>query len=182
MPTINSTKLTNNNGRIYRGGNKNNGCTAYTMIKDLLAVSILVALIVMNYLNISVIHIFEDDTTGTTSHYEYVQHPVKEKSVLSKSRDSASSKFVVDEHDYIYGFFDYDSAPIVVKEHKLIFFTIPKVACTTFKFLFRRMRGVKDWDNQDTEKGLPHNPSLNNLQYLWDFDIETANEMMTSPE
>ena len=44
------------------------------------------------------------------------------------------------------------------------------------------MRGVKDWDNQDTEKGLPHNPSLNNLQYLWDFDIETANEMMTSPE
>ncbi|KAG7347225.1 sulfotransferase family protein [Nitzschia inconspicua] len=95
-----------------------------------------------------------------------------------------TGKFLVDENDYIYkrDLFRFDAAPIILPEYKLVFFSIPKVACTTFKFLFRRIMGIKDWKNQDFKLILPHNPKYNNLKYLWDYSLEEANEMMTSPE
>mmetsp|Transcript_56058 Transcript_56058/g.63425 ORF Transcript_56058/g.63425 Transcript_56058/m.63425 type:complete len:752 (+) Transcript_56058:55-2310(+) len=240
--------------------------SAYTIIKDILIVCILISLIVMNYLNISFIHLFADTTSSSSSnsnynYEEYYHHPPstritstteslssrkrvrkelssKSSSSLSSAATTTASKFeqrkpklyqrrrvsssltkeddtsksttviamtmtttsnnnnnsssnytdndsqlILNKNDYIYNFpFEYDRAPIVVEEYKLLFFSVPKVACTTFKFLFRRMRGIKDWDNQDSQKGLPHNPQHNNLKYLWDYPLEEANSMMISNE
>jgi hypothetical protein len=87
--------------------------------------------------------------------------------------------------DYIYYKNDdlsWDSSPIVIESHKLIFFTIPKVGCTVWKQLFRRMMGHADWSSQDDQSGLPHNPKTNGLVYLHDLDMDRANHIMTSPE
>jgi hypothetical protein len=91
---------------------------------------------------------------------------------------------VVDKDDYVYkrNLSNFDAAPIIIPQYKLVFFSVPKVACTTFKFLFRRMMGVKDWKNQDYSLVLPHNPKYNQLKYLWDYSPEEANRMMTSPD
>lgn len=91
---------------------------------------------------------------------------------------------LVQPNDFIYKRVqdEWDSAPIVIEEYKLIFFTIPKVACTSFKQLFRRIMGQKDWKSQDARKLLPHNPKYNRLKYLWHYSLEEATEMMTSPE
>lgn len=84
--------------------------------------------------------------------------------------------------DYIYykNEDSWDSSPIVVESHKLIFFTVPKVGCTVWKQLFRRMKHFEDWKTQ--EKGLPHDPFLNGLSYLNDFTVDEATVMMKSPE
>jgi hypothetical protein len=91
---------------------------------------------------------------------------------------------LVDENDYIYAhnLSRFDAAPIIVPEYKLAFFSVPKVACTTFKFLFRRINGAVRWDSQDYKLILPHNPKHNGLKYLWDYGLEDANKIMTSPE
>ena len=60
--------------------------------------------------------------------------------------------------------------------------TIPKVGCTVWKQLFRRMMGFKDWQSQDYSAMLPHNPHTNGLKYLYHYSLEEASEMMTSPE
>jgi len=75
----------------------------------------------------------------------------------------------------------FDVSPIVVEEHKLVFFGTPKVACTTFKFLFRKMAGYEDWDVQETSSLLPHNPASNGLRYLWSYAPEEATRMMNDP-
>ena len=94
------------------------------------------------------------------------------------------SDLLVTPHDFIYklNLEQWDSAPIVIESHKLIFFTIPKVACTTFKQLFRRMNHLQDWDSQDPIRLLPHNPHTNGLVYLWDYPLVQANRIMTSPD
>ncbi|KAL3940174.1 MAG: hypothetical protein SGARI_001092 [Bacillariaceae sp.] len=98
--------------------------------------------------------------------------------------DGSPPTFLVDEHDYIYArnLSRFDAAPIIVPEYKLAFFSVPKVACTTFKFLFRRINGAQHWDSQDYKLVLPHNPKYNGLKYLWDYSLEEANEIMTSPD
>ena len=90
-------------------------------------------------------------------------------------------KRLVNADDYIYRRGLWDASPIVLESHKLIFFSIPKVSCTTFKQLFRRMMGYKNWKSQDGVLMLPHNPHRNGLKYLYDYSLEEANEMMTSP-
>jgi hypothetical protein len=76
----------------------------------------------------------------------------------------------------------WDAAPIVVDQYKLVFFTLPKAGCTVWKQLFRRMAGYKDWSLQEYETFIPHNPELNGLKYLYDYSLEEASTMMTSPE
>lgn len=76
---------------------------------------------------------------------------------------------------------DWDMSPIVVEEYKLLFFTTPKVACTLFKQLFRRMKGMKDWKSQDIKKNLPHNPKANGLVYLNKFNTSFAREIFLDP-
>ena len=50
-----------------------------------------------------------------------------------------------------------------VNMQRLVFFTTPKVACTAFKMLFRRMLGHADWRLHDPARGLPHDPLRNGL-------------------
>jgi hypothetical protein len=78
----------------------------------------------------------------------------------------------------------WDGSPMVIESHKLIFLTTPKVSCTVFKQLFRRMMGYSDWKSQrDT---LPHNPAKNGLLYLSDArfrnNLTAVNHMLHSPE
>lgn len=105
------------------------------------------------------------------------------------TRESTSSKIVehsdslfVDYGDYIYKKGSWDGAPVVIEEFKLVFFTSAKVGCTVWKQLFRRMMGIQEWKAEQTVDLLPWNAELNGLKYLYDYDRETASEMMTSPE
>lgn len=84
--------------------------------------------------------------------------------------------------DYIYQRNGWDSAPIVLEEHRLVFFSVAKVGCTQFKMLFRRMMGYQDWNVEEYERFLPWNPNTNGLKYLYHYSLERATEMMTSPE
>lgn len=69
---------------------------------------------------------------------------------------------------------------VVAEEFKLIFIPIPKVACTQWLQLFRRMAGQEDW--QSRKGGMPYTPEVNGLTYLADYPLAQANEMMQSPE
>jgi hypothetical protein len=73
--------------------------------------------------------------------------------------------------------FEWGNDPIIVEKYKLMYFPIPKNACSTFKQLCRRMMGYKDWAT-----GEVHNPRQNGLKYLGHFSKEKQREMMTSPE
>ena len=77
---------------------------------------------------------------------------------------------------------NWDAAPIVVEKYNLIFFSVPKVACTTWKLAFRRMEGHKEWKLETPPpEEIPHNPQYNGLKYLSDYSIEEAQRMMTNP-
>lgn len=85
--------------------------------------------------------------------------------------------------DYIYYQDEnWDTSPIVIESHKLLFFTIPKVGCTIWKQLFRRMMNYSDWTSQDYDTHQPHNPEINGLKYLYSYTLEEASIMMTSPD
>jgi hypothetical protein len=75
----------------------------------------------------------------------------------------------------------WDSDPIVLEQHKLIFFTTPKVGCTVFKMLFRRMMGLENWQLQK-DPHWPHNPDRNGLRYLHHYPLVRANHMLTSSD
>jgi hypothetical protein len=100
------------------------------------------------------------------------------------SSSSPPQALLVRYGDYIYQWGEWDGAPIVVEKYKLVFFTVPKVGCTAFKQLFRRMMGYADWSVQfgDADKMLPWNPASNGLSYLYDYGPHRASDMMTSPE
>jgi len=61
-------------------------------------------------------------------------------------------------------------SPLVSKKYKLVFFPIPKVACSEWKLLFRRIIG------------LAQDPSHGGLNYLSSYSKEEAQEMLTSKE
>jgi hypothetical protein len=82
----------------------------------------------------------------------------------------------VNESDSIYTK-GWDLAPIVIRSHKLVFFTIPKVGCSIWKRLFMRMMHRKDWMTIED----PHNPYRNGLRYLPDYSLAQATHIMNSP-
>lgn len=90
--------------------------------------------------------------------------------------DSCCQLLRANDTIYQYGR-DWDAAPVVIPKYKLLFFTIPKVSCTVFKQLFRRMAGCTDWQ-QETHP-LPHAPTRNGLQYLYDYPPHAAQAMLT---
>ena len=65
------------------------------------------------------------------------------------------------ETDFIYSKYGWNSAPVVIHSHKLLFFTVQKVGCTVWKQLMRRMMKYKNWRTKD-----PANPKTNGLTYL----------------
>ncbi|KAI2489729.1 sulfotransferase family [Fragilaria crotonensis] len=119
--------------------------------------------------------------TGNNTQNQEVRSQVK----LERQLDNKSSRKVTllpsDAHyQQELGTASWDLAPIVVPEYKLLFFTIPKVGCTVFKQLFRRIAQCPDWRTHSIR--LPHDPSLNNLTYLSDYDVDDALHIMTSDE
>jgi hypothetical protein len=77
----------------------------------------------------------------------------------------------------------WDGAPVVIESHHLIFFTTPKIGCTVFKMLFRRMMHIPDWSDHATNNSSSdriHDPDLNGLRYLYDYPEHTAQSMVTS--
>ena len=83
----------------------------------------------------------------------------------------------IDWSDDIFKRSGWDNDPVVIESHKLVFFTVPKNACTTFKKLFRRMMGHPDWFHRS-----PHDPSKNGLRYLGHYHRDRQREMMESRE
>lgn len=69
-------------------------------------------------------------------------------------------------------------SPFVLEERRLLFFTIPKVACTVFKQLLRRMSGYPNWKKHNND--LPHRQQFNGLKLLKDYPLNVANEMLTN--
>lgn len=76
---------------------------------------------------------------------------------------------------------DWWEKPTVNEEYKLIFFTIPKVACTEWKLLFRRMAGL-DYQPGEKEVSFHQNPKTNQLVTLDQYPLHEAEKMMNSPE
>ena len=118
----------------------------------------------------------QDNLEPNRQHTNYYSEIPKRKPFVQKD--------LVQAGDYIYYRDDdsWDAAPIVIESHKLLFFTIPKVGCTVWKQLFRRMMNYSDWTSQDYETYQPHNPEVNGLKYLYNYSLEEASIMMTSPE
>eukprot|EP00537_Pseudo-nitzschia_pungens_P016567 CAMPEP_0172410030 /NCGR_PEP_ID=MMETSP1061-20121228/76671_1 /TAXON_ID=37318 /ORGANISM="Pseudo-nitzschia pungens, Strain cf. pungens" /LENGTH=433 /DNA_ID=CAMNT_0013146199 /DNA_START=830 /DNA_END=2131 /DNA_ORIENTATION=+ len=86
--------------------------------------------------------------------------------------DWTDSIFTFDKHSW-------DNDPIVIESHKLLFFTIPKNACSTYKQLFRRMMGHSDWNHPSVN---PHDPSTNGLKYLGQYPPQKQRKFLTSPD
>jgi len=99
--------------------------------------------------------------------------------VVEKIPDK-DTKVSVDANHYIFQKEWWDGAPVVIENFKLIFFTNPGMAATTFKMLFRRMMGLGDWEV--VNESLPNDPTENGLWYLYDYSIEQAQEILTSKE
>jgi len=94
------------------------------------------------------------------------------------------SEVILESTDALYQKGTWDKSPIVIEKYKLVFFSVPKVGCTAFKQLFRRMMGYSNWQDHQyyTMPFLPHNPDTNGLKYLSDYDMTTANNMLVSDE
>ena len=96
--------------------------------------------------------------------------------------DHGEDDLLVQPLDYIYhGKTAWGASPVILESHKLIFFTVPKVGCTIWYQLFRRIMGYKDWKKEE-EGGLPWNPRINGLKRLYHYNRHKASQMMTSPE
>jgi hypothetical protein len=79
---------------------------------------------------------------------------------------------------------DWDSSPMVDAGHKFIFCEQPKVSCTEFKRLFRRLAGrssaemVQHDDGPAEEFDWVHDPETNGVLRLADFPEEAARKML----
>lgn len=126
-------------------------------------------------------------TDNTTKLMESIVDSSKSLSLLSfPKRIPGIQTDFVQKDDYIYmgGPREdaWDEAPVIIESHKLVFFTVPKVGCTVWKQLFRRMMGYQDYQNQNPRNVMPHNPRVNGLKYLTDYSLHNASIIMTSPE
>jgi hypothetical protein len=80
----------------------------------------------------------------------------------------------VQQGDYIFDRQDFDSSPIVLESHKLVFFTVAGAGDVTWRCLFRRMMGYRNWQNTSRQ--------FEDLRYLYDFNAHEATNIMNSPE
>jgi len=71
-------------------------------------------------------------------------------------------------------------SPVILEKYNLMFVSIPKVACTQWLQLFRRMMGQENW--QERMGGLPYTPDINGLTYLSDYNLTEATNILKSSE
>ena len=88
------------------------------------------------------------------------------------------AKLLVLPNDGFYRYRYY--SPIISETFKLMLVPIPKVACTQWLQLFRRMAGQDNW--QERVGGLPYTPDINGLTYLSDYNLTEATNILQSPE
>lgn len=85
------------------------------------------------------------------------------------------------------------SSAIVIQKYKLIFFTIPKAGCSTFRMLARRMEGFDDYHQSTanyTKKtflgikpvNVLHNRTASGLKYMYDYSKEEQMKFLTNDE
>ena len=91
---------------------------------------------------------------------------------VDRKRNNKKSIVPVLETDFIYSKYGWNSAPVIIHSHKLIFFTVQKAGCTVFKQLMRRMMHYKNWRTKD-----PANPKTNGLKYLVSFCLFVVNDL-----
>jgi Sulfotransferase family len=108
-------------------------------------------------------------------------NPTSTASISTSTPKHNSDELLVQYGDSIYTQLDWDGAPVVIEQYKLLFFTSPKVGCTTWKQLFRRMMNVTNYMEEEYERLLPWNPEINGLKYLYHYNRTTASSMMTDP-
>lgn len=118
--------------------------------------------------------------SATTDNMKLTPNNNKRDAIHNNNNATASVRVL--STDYIFQNMSWDAAPIVLEEFKLIFFTIPKVACTVWKKLFRRMMKYRDWRVQNKVRMVPYSPMYNGLRYLYHYDAERATHFMTSPQ
>jgi hypothetical protein len=70
-----------------------------------------------------------------------------------------------------------DASPFVLEDHKLVFIWFPKVGCTVWKRLFRRMMGYTDWNTKN-----PHPANENGLVVLDDLDPDQVTRILNAPD
>ena len=104
--------------------------------------------------------------------YDIPEYRLWKQPIFPSSRPTVH----VQRKDYIMSS-RFGAAPIVVERFKLIFFYVPKVACTVWKKLFRRMMGYDDWSTK-----YPHSRTNNGLVYLDEYNTSYASHIMNSPD
>ena len=105
------------------------------------------------------------------------EYPVSAARTVEPVNLQNNKKVQVDESHYVFSETGWDASPVVVEEYKLIFFTVPKVGCTVFKQLFRKMMG-KDMSVTIN----PHDINVNGLKLLSRYPKDRASDMLVSPE
>lgn len=173
-------------------------------VLQILAVCLHVAVMIYFYLNISSVFSIEltHNYVRTPAITDY-QHSTDNSIVKQSSKMSddtkpendtithtilsteSDKKFKIDDtrllkDDYIYGR-QWWETPTVIEEYKLIFFTIPKVGCTEWKTLFRKMMGMPPISPLLPKRHIQY-PGLNNLTTLANYSLSDAEFMMKSPE
>lgn len=120
---------------------------------------------------------------GSSSNHEEEKGELLQSGRLEAKVRPSSNTVSLLESDLIYTPGRWGN-PIVLSEFKLIFFPMPKVACTEWKLFFRTVMGYTD--NEELEQSDDfsdiHNPGKNGLKYLSDYPLEEAQHMLNSEE
>lgn len=104
----------------------------------------------------------------------------QQQQYISTKSDDDSPPLLLKSSSFIYSKNNWDASPIVVEKYKLLFFTIPKVACTVMKHLLVRM--TKNNNTLTLGDSFVHDPSKNGLKYLHHYSIQDANAMLTGSD
>jgi len=107
--------------------------------------------------------------------------PARRRENETASIASATNDLFVKETDRSY--FHCGTSPMVLEQHKLVFFWVPKVACSVWKILFHRMVSTSGEEEGVSNRKWSeiHRPEQNVLKYLFDYNLTYASHMMTDP-
>ena len=135
----------------------------------------IIFLVILNtFFHINYYHKNLPDSSGT-------QTRVSTAPIYTRTTILKSNEILVQYGDSVYTQGNWDGAPVVIEQYKLLFFTSAKVGCTIWKQLFRRMMNISNYMEEEYETLIPWNPEVNGLKYLYHYNRTTATMMMTDP-